>query len=48
MLDAVGGYWEDIYSDKQLLDRNIINIKQPFEHFLEETSKEAIVGRARL
>ena len=38
MLDVVGAYWEDIYSDKELLDRNenIINVKQLFEHFLEE------------
>ena len=50
MLDAVGAYWEDIYSDKEVLDRNenIINVKQLLKHFLEETNKEAIVGRARL
>ena len=40
MLDAVGSYWKHIYSDKELLDRkeNIINVKQLFEHFLEEKS----------
>ena len=32
MLDAIGSYWKDVYSDKELLDHNANHINVSFSN----------------